>query len=269
MLRSSQVSGVKSINSLKRGLDVLSALDGTCAATFSELRAQTALPKATLARVLKTLRESGWIQYHADSGRYALAPQASAPPPATIRHARLAELASEPRAMLQRRVPWPTDMGVRDGVTMLSLDGPHARNSIAANWRVLGSRPSMLRSSLGRCYLSFCPDAERQEILAALRHSRDEADRAALQADEPSRMIAQVRRQGYATRNASHTSPDSPERFGALAVPILDQGHAIACICVVWILPLAGERQILDTCLAPLQHAARAIGEKIRLGARG
>ncbi|MDT4815383.1 beta-ketoadipate pathway transcriptional regulator [compost metagenome] len=264
MSRTEQASGAKSITSLRRGLEVLRTLDGARAATFSELQAKTGLPKATLARVLKTLREAGWIRHHAESGRYMPAPEATASRTASVWHSRLSELAAEPRAALQRRVAWPTDLGVRDGAAMLSVDGPYERNSIAANFRVLGSRPSMLRSSLGRCYLSFCPEAERQEILAALRHSRDEADRAALHPDELKRMIEQVRRHGYATRNASHTSLDSPERFGALAVPILHNDHAIACICVVWILPIASERQIVETCLEPLQRAALAIGEKLR-----
>ncbi|WP_063900689.1 IclR family transcriptional regulator domain-containing protein [Burkholderia ubonensis] len=257
-------SGVKPIASLRRGLDVLRAIDGACAASFSELRARTELPNATLARVLKTLLEAGWIRHHAESGRYTLAPEATATPPSAAWHARLSELASAPRATLQRVVPWPTDLGVRDGAAMLSVDGPYAHNGIWANFRVLGSRPSMLRSSLGRCYLSFCPDAEREEIISILSHSRDEADRAGLHPDELTRMIARVRQQGYATRNASHTSQDSPERFGALAVPILHHGHAIACICVVWILPIACEQQIVATCLAPLQRAARAIGETVR-----
>jgi len=257
-------AGVKSITSLRRGLDVLRAIDNACAATFSELQASTALPKASLARVLKTLREAGWIRHHAESGRYTVAPEATVPPHAAAWHARLSALAAEPRAALQRRVVWPTDLGVRDGAAMLSIDGPYAHNSIAANFRVLGSRPSMLRSSLGRCYLSFCPDDEREEILAALSRSRDEADRAGLHPEELRRMIAQVRRQGYATRNASHTSLDSPERFGALAVPILHRDQAIACVCVVWILPIASERQIVENCLEPLQRAASAIGEKLR-----
>lgn len=264
MPRTDQSTGVKSITALRRGLDVLRALDRACAATFSELQMQTALPKATLARVLKTLREAGWIRHHAESGRYTVAPAATASPHAMAWHARLSELAAEARATLQRRVPWPTDLAVRDGAAMLSIDGPYAGNSLATNFRVLGSRPAMLRSSLGRCYLSFCADAERQEILAALSHSRDEADRAGLQADALRRMTALVRQQGYATRYASHTSPDSPERFGALAVPVLHQGHAIACICVVWLLPVASERHIVETCLQPLQHAAQAIAAKLR-----
>ncbi len=225
---------------------------------------QTALPKATLARVLKTLRETGWIRHHEATGRYALAPNAGASPASTAWHARLSGLSADARMVLQRRVPWPTDLGVRDGATMLSIDGPYAGSSMSANFRLLGSRPSMLRSSLGRCYLSFCPEHERRDILAALTRSPSEADRAGLHPEALRRMIAQARESGYATRSASHTSLDSPERFGALAVPVMPHGHAVACLCVVWLLPIATEQQIVHAYLAPLREAAQVIAERLR-----
>jgi len=76
---------------------------------------------------------------------------------------------------------------------MLSIDGPHARNSMSANFKVLGSRPSMLRSSLGRCYLSFCAPHEREEILDTLRKSRSAADREGVDPGEIQRLVEQVR----------------------------------------------------------------------------
>ncbi|KVH02560.1 IclR family transcriptional regulator [Burkholderia sp. AU18528] len=264
MSRLESASGVKSIASLKRGLEVLRAIDRACAATFSELQMQTVLPKATLARVLKTLGEAGWIRHHARTGRYSLVPGASVPSSSTASHARLSGLSADIRVTLQRRIPWPTDLGIRDGAAMLSVDGPYAGNGMSANFSVLGSRPSMLRSSLGRCYLSFCSEDDRKDILAALARSRVEADRAGLHPDELRRMIAMVRHQGYATRSAAHASVDSPERFGALAVPVLRGDHAVACICVVWIPAIATEEQIVHNYLAPLRDAADALGEKIR-----
>ncbi|MNV59243.1 DNA-binding transcriptional activator MhpR [compost metagenome] len=175
----------------------------------------------------------------------------------------LSEQAADARTVLQRRIPWPTDLGVRDGVSMLSLDGPYTGSSLSANFKSLGSRPSMLRSSLGRCYLSFCSAEERHKILSALAHSRSEADRAGLNPDALGRMIKETRQRGYATRNASHTSADSPERFGALAVPVLVRDQAFACLCVVWLPAVIDESEIVKTCLPHLQSAARSIEIKL------
>lgn len=259
----------ESITSLRRGLEVLRTIELAQAATFTEIRSRTALPNATLNRILNTLLAEGWIRRQPESGRYLLRTDANSSPALAAWHRKLTALAEEPRANLQRQVPWPTDLGVRDGAAMLSLDGPYRRHALSANFWALGSRPSMLRSSLGRCYLAFCPDKEREEILAALAHSRLEADRAGLRPDELRRAVAQIRRQGYATRDATHTSADSPERFGAVAVPVLHNGYAVACLCIVWIPAITDEQQILRAHLGQLLGAARLICDRLAAAGLG
>lgn len=255
--------GVKTIAALQKGLRVLRMIEAASAMSFTELWSQTGWPKANLARVLKTLMEEGWIQRSADTQRYALSRTSALDPGRAQWVGRLSSLAAGPREALQARVPWPTDLGVREGASMLSVDGPHARNSLSANFRVLGARPSMLRSSLGRCYLSFCPDDEREAILSALRKSRLPADQDGAQPAEVERLIEQVRRQGYATRNAQHTSVNSPERFGALAVPVMAGGRIVASLCVVWIPAIVTEGRIVHDHLADLKRAAVEIGSKL------
>lgn len=252
--------GAKPIESLYRGLEVVRAIEAASAATFTELQQETGLPKASLTRILKTLQLAQWVHRNEVSGRYAIQHQARIPANRSFLLTRASELAAGPREALLARVPWPTDLGVRDGNAMLSLDGPYAGNSFSANFRVLGSRPSMLRSSLGRCYLAFCPDDEREKIVNGLMRSRDPADLAGIQPAELKRLVSQVRAQGYATRDARHTSADSPERFGALAVP-LHMGERVAgALCIVWMPALASEAQIVRDHLQDLQRLAAEIG---------
>lgn len=252
--------GAKPIESLYRGLEVVRAIEAASAATFTELQQETGLPKASLTRILKTLQLAQWVYRNEVSGRYSIQHQARIPANRSFLLTRASELAAGPREALLARVPWPTDLGVRDGNAMLSLDGPYAGNSFSANFRVLGSRPSMLRSSLGRCYLAFCPDDEREKIVNGLMRSRDPADLAGIQPAELKRLVSQVRAQGYATRDARHTSADSPERFGALAVP-LHMGERVAgALCIVWMPALASEAQIVRDHLQDLQRLAAEIG---------
>lgn len=256
--------GVKSITALRRGLDVLLAIQRSSAVTLSELHRQTSLSKATLLRILRTLMEAGWVERNEMESRYVPTPAAGASGPALEWRARLSALAAQPRAHLQRRVPWPTDLAVRDGSAMLILDPHRPINGLAVNYRVLGFRPPMLASSLGRCYLSFCPDQERQEILAALARSPYAVDRAAQRPDAIRRMVALARHQGYAARDPSHSSMDSPERFGAIAVPVHGEGRVLACLSVAWLPAVASESQVAGAYLAELQAAARAIEERLR-----
>lgn len=262
----STTHGAKPIGSLYRGLEVVRAIEAASAATFTELQLETGLPKASLARILKTLQLAHWVHHNEVSGRYSIQHEAPIPANRSFLLTRASQLAAGPREALQVRVPWPTDLGVRDGNAMLSLDGPYARNSFSANFRVLGSRPSMLRSSLGRCYLAFCPEDERELIVNTLMRSRDPADLAGARPAEVKRLVSQVRAQGYATRDARHTSVDSPERFGAIAVPLLMGKRVAGALCVVWIPALASEAQIARDHLADLQRLADEVGRRWETG---
>lgn len=264
MKQSGSESAVKSITSLRRGLDVLFAIERSSAATLAELHRQTSLPKATLLRILKTLREGGWIERSELEGRYIPTSAAGESGASVEWRSGLSALAAQPRALLQRRVPWPTDLAVRDGTAMLILDAHRPINGLAVNYRVLGFRPGMLVSSLGRCYLAFCPEAERKEILAALARSPNERDRAAQRPDEIRRMVAKTRQQGYASRDPSHMSVESPERFGAIAAPVQCEGRVVACLSCAWLPAVSSERDIVRAHLADLQAAARAIEERLR-----
>lgn len=267
MPRSSQASlssGVKSVDSLRRGLEVLHAIGQSSAVTLADLHRQTGIAKATLLRMLKTLREEGWIDRNELEGRYVPAAAPGDSGRAAQWRARLTALAAPARATLQRRVPWPTDLAVRDGTTMLVLDAHRPINGLAVNYRVLGFRPKMLVSSLGRCYVAFCPDDERRALIARLARSTQGLDRMALRAAAVQRLVAQGRAQGYCTRDPSETSLDSPERFGAASVPVLLGEHVIACLSCAWSPQVTSEREVITAYLEPMQDAARAIAARAR-----
>lgn len=257
-------SAVKSIHALRRGLDVLFAIESTSAATLAELHRQTSIPKATLLRILKTLQQAGYVGYNEAEARYMPAPAMGESGPGTERRARLAAIAAPARQLLQRRVPWPCDLAVRDGRAMLIIDTHRPINGLAVNYRVLGFRPPMLVSSLGRCYLAFCGDDERREILAQLARSPYATDRVAQRPETVRRLVAHARALGYATRDPSHTPLDSPDRFGAISVPVFEAGRLIGSLSCSWMPAVASERDIVAAHLAALQDTARAIEDRLR-----
>jgi len=258
------VHGVKSIESLRRGLEVLHTVEQASAITLGNLHRQTRLPKATLLRILKTLQEAGWVERNELEGRYVPRASMGIIGVQDEWRARLSSLAAPLRVALQRRVPWPIDMAVRDGTAMLILDAHLPINGLAVNYRVLGFRPLMLVSSLGRCYLAFCPDDERREIVRLIARSTRSLDRATLRADAVARLVATARAQGYVTRDPSATSKDSPERFGAISTPVFCGDLLVACLSCAWLPTVTSEREIVAAHLADLRGAATAIGERFR-----
>ena len=255
---------MKSIESLRRGLEVLHAVEQSSAITLGELYRQTRLPKATLLRILKTLQEAGWVERDELEGRYT--PRASMGSVDLLDQwrIRLSSLAAPVRAALQRRVAWPVDMAVRDGTAMLILDAHQPANGLSVNYRVLGFRPLMLVSSLGRCYLAHCPEEERREIVQQLARSTRGVERSALRPDAIARLVAQAKSNGYVSRDPSAMRMDSPERFGAISLPVFSGDLLVACLSCAWLPAVTNEHDIVAAHLGELRNAVLAIGERWR-----
>jgi DNA-binding IclR family transcriptional regulator len=257
------INSVKSVDALKRGLMVMHAIEQSSAVTLAELHLQTGIPKASLLRILKTLIESGWVVRNELERRFM--PAASPGDSGTHTHwrSRLSALAAPVRTTLERRIPWPTDLAVRDGTSMLILDAHRPINGLAVNYRVLGFRPSMWVSSLGRCYLAFCPDEERRSLITLLaRSSAIAQDRTFLREDAVQRLIATGRTQGYCSRDPSELGSESPERFGAIAVPVFAGDQLLASLSCAWLPKVTDEASIVAQCLNALRDAAKLIGER-------
>lgn len=256
-------NSVKSVDALRRGLMVMHAIEQSSAVTLAELHLQTGIPKASLLRILKTLIESGWVVRNELERRFMPAASPGDSGPHTHWRSRLSALAAPVRTTLERRIPWPTDLAVRDGTSMLILDAHRPINGLAVNYRVLGFRPSMVVSSLGRCYLAFCPDDERRSLMALLtRNSAIALDRTVLREDAVQRLIATGRAQGYCSRDPSELGSESPERFGAIAVPVFAGDQLLATLSCSWLPKVTDEPSIVAQCLSALRDAAQVIGER-------
>lgn len=256
-------SSVKSVDALRRGLMVMHAIEQSSAVTLAELHLQTGIPKASLLRILKTLIESGWVVRNELERRFMPAASPGDSGPHSHWRSRLSALAAPVRATLERRIPWPTDLAVRDGTSMLILDAHRPINGLAVNYRVLGFRPSMWVSSLGRCYLAFCPDEERRTLMALLARSSALAqDRTFLREDAIQRLIATGRTQGYCSRDPSELGSESPERFGAIAVPVFAGDQLLASLSCSWLPKVTDEPSIVAQCSNALRDAAQLIGER-------
>lgn len=255
---------VKSIESLRRGIEVLEAIRRSAGLSLHALHCSTALPKASLLRILKTLEEAGVVQRRIADGLYL--PRAGGPPMDETQRGRLrlTELAAPCLRALHARLPWPSDLAVRDGTRMLVLESNRALSRLSVNRRSVGFHPDMLLSAMGRAYVAFCPDDEREALLAELLGGAQQAGRAHRR-EQVERVILASRRQGYGLRDPCHLGPDADmaERFCAIAVPVRAGGGVAACLSCVWLSEVTTEERIVAQYLEPLQAAAAQIGARL------
>lgn len=193
---------VKPIRALARGLEVLRLLQSAGALRLEELHRRSGLPKATLLRILRTLREEGMVWRRLADGAYvpsyALAELAGR----MDRDHALTEIASPALERLTAEIRWPSVLAV-PRLTHMEVIETNAARAYFDGFALgpVGFRVNMLRSASGRAYLAACPDAEREAILEALRRSGRKGDAGARSPAYVARLLEETRAAGYALRD--------------------------------------------------------------------
>lgn len=255
---------MKRVEALARGLRVLNAVETSAGASLHELHRKTGLAKATLLRALRTLEDARFIARRLADGAYMPSRQ-TVGRRLPARWLSLVEAAGPSLERLGAAIPWPTDLGVRDGTSMLVLESNRRLSPIQVNRKALGVRPHMLWSAMGRAYLAYCPEVEREEILATLRASSAPEDRIARNKRRIDKLLAQTRAQGYGVRDARYGVLDlgAPRRVSAIAVPVPQGDAVIASVNCVWLADALSERQVVQRHMEALVAAATDIARRV------
>jgi IclR family mhp operon transcriptional activator len=123
---------------------------------------------------------------------------------------------------------------------------------------MIGKRLPMLRTSAGRAYLAACTPVERDVIINHLRRIDEADDRAFLEPDRLSRMLAETSHRGYGIRHEDEYNP----KTSSIAVPIVRGEVVFGCISIIWIRSAMSVEDAVAKYVAPLQEAAAAIPVK-------
>jgi IclR family mhp operon transcriptional activator len=259
---------VKSIRALERGLDVLQALQTGPGAGLKDLHEITGLPKATLLRILRTLSERNLIWQRMADGAYL--PSSRSPGPAPDDARQLVEIASPIMAGLCERVNWPSVLAVRRGGQMEVIETNRPRSHVShLPLGPVGARISMLLTSTGRAYFSFCTQEEREEILSVLE--AEGAAEAGLARDPVwlARLVAQTQAQGYGQRDPSIVGEGigrplmTDDGRNSIAVPIIVSGQVLASLNLTWTRRATTAAQIVADHLEDLRAAAAETARRL------
>lgn len=251
---------VKSIEALRRGLLVESLLMQRGVLSLDQIFRTTGIPKATLLRILGTLEVAGRVHRRMADGSYL--PVARTDPHVGATAARWSKASATSLLELHRRLPWPSDIAVPDGLHMHVLESNRPLCAVAVNRGVVGFRPDMLESALGRAYIGSCAEDERRRILDGLRAQRHRSTRSAARVQL---IVEEVRRLGYGRRDPSHIGPDahSAARYSAIAVPIRSEGLVVGCLSCVWLVEVIDEATIVLNYADLLRQQADRIGDAL------
>ena len=266
---------VKTIAALDKGLTVLNVVRETAGVGLHDLHLRTGLPKATLLRLLVTLERRELIWRRIGDGLFCPGSTAGSGKQPSGAIDRLAQCAAPELDRLQAAILWPSDLAVRRGNAMVLCETNRAHSYFMVRRDKIGFRVNMLRSAVGRAYLAFCPDRERERIVAALRRSARPGDALAHDPVALDGVLGRTRRAGYGVRDETFGSAyDKPrseqdDRLEAMAVPIMSGAVVFGCISIVWIQGIRTVTQIAAQHLDALRGTATEIAERMENESRG
>ncbi len=240
------------VNALHRGLAILRAInDGH--AQLREISAAAKLPKSTIARMLETLVADGYVAQDSQKG-YRVTARVLTLSRGYNAHESLLKAAQPVLEGLRKHQVWPSDLAVFDQDAMVVLDTGRDPGTLSLN-RTVGSRLPVLVTSLGRAFLGFAADELVDRTLSRLARSTDPFDAPAKNAAAVRRVLAQVRRQGYATGDREYQRTTR-----TLAVPILVNSAPVASLNIMVVPGAMRMEQLVKSLLPALSAAARTIG---------
>jgi IclR family acetate operon transcriptional repressor len=252
---SSANAGEIPVGTLERGLAILRAFKTSHEIAVQDLADHLQLSRSTTYRLVERLKELGFLEVSAMSGRLRLGIEAMQIGVAALQSTDIMKIAPEHLRLLSDEVGASANLAVFDVDRMVLLhreQGPHAVTVSAR----LGSYRPMQASGLGKAYLSAMSPAEREELIAHIDF-KPYAPNTITNADDLRREIAAIQAQGYAVDRS-----EFEQTLACCAAPVFD--HRRMPVAAVSVSGLA-ERILpnIDRLGPMIKATARAISTRL------
>ena len=241
------------VEAVCRALDVLRSVNKLRIASVNAIYEETGIPKSTIVRMLETLMAEGYVARDNMCGGYRVTSRVDDLSCGYEGIPKIIEV-SRPLAIdLTRRLKWPIGLGVFDGDAIALQFWTGAISPWAHTNTVLGLRPSLRTTAMGRAYLASCPEDELERHLARFR-----AEDPAFDETEERRLrllLAKAREDGYAIRDPK----TKPYRTTTLAMPIHEGDRVRALMSISFYKTAIRISDIPEKIVAPLRETVRKI----------
>lgn len=157
------------VQSLAKGLEILSAFSGGATLGNQQLAELTGLPKATVSRLTTTLVTLGYLRSDAQSRKLQMGTRVLGMGVTVQREVGLQRIARPFMEALSRELELTVSFGTRDrtGLVFLEVVRPPASARLVTNTDV-GSVLPLASTSIGLAYIVAAPVKERAQILQSL-----------------------------------------------------------------------------------------------------
>lgn len=254
----------KQIRALSRGLHVLETLNQSdFPMSLNEIHQATKLDRATLLRILHTLEEAGWVYRGLGDHCYRITYQIHELGMKISTNDALAQLAIPVLEDLQADLIWPSDIAVYNGNSMEIVETTRKRTPFLVNREIMGAKPNMLQSAMGRAFLAFSPEHQREAILYRLRQAEGREGELARNQDYVDSLLESIRAKGYAERETGYWGAvgNYGGQVSAIATPVILMDEVQATINLVWLTGTCEKSHVEKVYFPRLQKAAQTMAD--------
>lgn len=209
-----------SIRAISRALQILRIMNTQPTWSLHSLHLQTALPKSTIFRILHTLQLEGYVRLEGGVGVYRLTEKILEMSGGFTEKSLLVEVGSPLALRLTKAIKWPVALGVLDGDAIVVRYSGMPYSPIAAHSTTIGRRLGLASTAMGKAYLAFCPEVEREILFDMLRAAPggSQLGHEELLMHE----LQGIRELGYAVRQ-----PNPQRRTATLATPVMHRTEVV------------------------------------------
>jgi IclR family mhp operon transcriptional activator len=247
------------VESVRRALEVLRTVNRLRIASVTDIYAATGLPKPTIVRMLETLITDGYVARDNMFGGYRVTCRVHELTKGYGGISMVIEASRAPAIELTRRMKWPIGIGVLEGDAISIQFWTGAISPWAHTNTVLGLRPTLLSSAMGRSYVAFCPEEEREKLFASMRKTIEEFT--PQKENEFRHLLARVRTDGFALRDPR----TEPKQMTTIAVPLMFEDKVLAAMSVSFYKSAVPLQNIAPQIVAPLKETRGKIEENLSL----
>jgi IclR family mhp operon transcriptional activator len=257
------------VNAVCRALHVLKVANERAIVTVNSIYTETKIPRPTIVRILETLMHEGYVVRDNMCGGYRVTHKVAELSAGYGGISRVIEIARPLSIGLTRQIKWPIGLGVIDGDSIEILYWTGTISPVVHTNTVLGKRPDLLKSAMGRAYMAFCGDDERDRHIARMR-TLIPAEFGAKEETMFRQYLKRARVAGYTIKDA-RTEPTRMTTFG---VPLLEKEKVAAVMSVSFFTSSVLQKDVKRTVLKPLietrlniEHALAFISDRPHLEA--
>lgn len=249
------------VEAILRGLAVLRHISLHPRSNVGDIHQATKLNKATIVRMIETLVEAGYVVRDADAACYSVTGKVLELSAGYDAVTTIAAACAGILESLQKRIGWPSDIGIPDSCDMIVAATSRAQGRLFFN-RKPGYRAPLLATSLGKAYLAFSRSADRTRLIGQLSRL-PESWNAPARNDTVEHLLETVRRNGFATIDPDYAAREYDGIVATLAVPIITGRYAIGALNVMYLHEAMSEDEAVVRLLPALRDASLEISAKL------